>query len=101
MKLHKNFKIQLSDKSLVFADIEEYTRGGTYSPTLFLIHYNGKRYTPYEQKRLGMGFPLNTLFKMVYSDKIADLIPDSNPFFKRIDKTAALYTTPVVIPFKV
>ena len=96
--LHKNIKITLPDGTPAIAHVEEWGRGGTKSPTTYVIQYGGKRYAPYAQVRLGYSFTLNGLFKLVYNNSVQDLVYSDNPFLKLIPKDESagrIYHKPV------
>jgi hypothetical protein len=99
MKLHKSIEITLSDGTTARANVEEYSRGGTLSPSTYIIVYNGKRYTPYAQTKKKISFSLKSMFSLIYNDHIKDLVYDRNPFLTRISKTTGLYNQPIIIPF--
>lgn len=66
---------------------EEHGRGGSESPRLLLVHWNGKRITPYEQKKLRMYLTFMWLLKHHYSGPMLEgLILSSNPLFSKMPK---------------
>lgn len=60
--------VELTNGKVV--DIEKYSRGGTDSPTLSLMVYNGKRYTPYQQDKLGWKVSFGAILKAYLPDEL-------------------------------
>ncbi len=87
VKLHKNLRASLPDGSEVSVTVEEYTRGGSMSPSSYFIIWNGKRYSPYAQNRIGLVLTVPSYFKIFYSGPtIASLTFTRNPFLELVSK---------------
>lgn len=82
-KMHKGIGVKWGNFTAEYT-VQEISRGGTKSPTMYLIFTEGgkRRVTPFEQRLKGYEFMLNGLFKLVYGDSMKDLIYNSNPFLK-------------------
>lgn len=95
MKIIKNVPVLNRLGKELRVDVEVWTRDGTESPTTYILHYNGRRITPFEQRIRGWSFTLNGLFKLVYSEHLERLIP-TDSFMKIIlDKSSgSLYPLP-------
>jgi hypothetical protein len=68
--------------------VEEYGRGGTKSPEMWVIVCDGKRYVPRAQRLARITVTLNGLFKIVYAPAglFKDLVYKTNPFMEMIPK---------------
>lgn len=87
MILYKKIKVQDKSGKILIADIEEYTRGGTKSPDLWIIILNGKRYTPYAQRYYGIYATFQTLLEIIYPpETIRNMVYNVNPFMNLIPK---------------
>lgn len=83
IKLIKDIQLNNGDK----CDVEEWGRYGTLSPKTHIFLYKGRRIVPYEQRLKGISVSLNGLFKLVYGEALAKLIPPvRNPFLNLISK---------------
>lgn len=81
-----NSTVVRPDGKAVTALICVHTRGGSKSDKLVMIHYRGKRLTPYEQRIRGWSWSLNMLFKITYGEALRSLITESNPFMNLVGK---------------
>lgn len=99
MKIHKNVTVTFKGQS-VKADVEEWGRKGTMSPTTFIIVYKGRRIVPYARRRDDWELGLNFLFMITYSDAMHDLIYKENPLLRMISKdrsSGSMYHQPVIL----
>jgi hypothetical protein len=97
MRLVHNVSVTTPKDKNVKLTIEVWQRPNS-DASVWIIQYKGRRITPYEQRLRGWSFGLNALFSIIYGDKIKDLIPDYNPFYKLIPKnetTGQLYFEPI------
>lgn len=80
MILHKRIPVFI-DGVEHFVEVEEYSRGGSKSPVLFVVLHQGKRYVPRAQRLWGIDFTLRTHFTLLYSGiDLKDLVSGWNPF---------------------
>lgn len=79
------YEVSINGKP-AYCRIEEYSRGGTDSPTSFYIWVDGKRLTPYEQRRRNIHICIGARLKMLYADHIKEIIYKDNPLLSRIPK---------------
>lgn len=100
MKFHSKISATLNGKPLSI-DVEEYTRGGSKSPSLLIFIQNGKRYVPYARKGMQFNLTLTGLFKMTYSETFEDMLcfTKSNillSLLPKIEPGGAFYT-PIIL----
>ncbi len=100
MKLHKNLRATLPDGSEVSVTVEEYTRGGSMSPSSYFIIWNGERYSPYAQDKKRIVLTVQSYFKIFYSGPmIANLVYERNPFLELVSKDTGFsgyYPIPII-----
>lgn len=96
MILHNDIPL-LVNGTEVRADVEEYSRNGSKSPSLDIIILNGKRITPFQAKKLNIIWTYLSLFHYAYSDTIEDLVYSSNPFLDLIRTLSSNYFHPVIL----
>lgn len=76
--------VVLPDGSSTKAQIHVYSRNGWKSNKLIMIHVNGKRITPYEQRLRGYKLDLSTLMRIMYSESLRKLVYTKNPFLEMV-----------------
>lgn len=69
-------------------DIYEYGRTGTKSPTLYIYFdsLTNKRYTPYSFRHYGYRLTFNSMFKIIYSKELMNLIPDGIKLMSKVKR---------------
>lgn len=96
--IHNNIPFTLKGKQ-VNCTVEIYTRGGTKSPDLWIVTLEGKRRTPYWQRKNELSPTLNGLFKITYSPYIDKLVYNQKPLFfmNKNEPGQLLFSTPVIL----
>lgn len=95
MKLVKDVTVINPQGKEVNVDVEVWQRFHSIF-SVWLTHYKGRRITPFEQRLRGWKWPLNAMFKIVYSEHIGALTAESNPFMNLIPKDNNYYQ-PVIL----
>lgn len=79
--------------------VESYSRGGSKSPYLHILIYQGVRYSPYKAKRAGLTLTIHSFLQMCYgSDNFRDLIMKDNPFLAIIPKNESFLGALLAVP---
>ena len=78
MLIHQVDNVQVRTPSgfITNVSVQVYGRDGSRSPISFIILYENRLITPYEQKIRGWGFTITGLFKVHYDRVMSTLIPD-------------------------
>lgn len=81
--IHNNIPFIFNGKEVHFT-VDVYTRGGSDSPNLWIIKYNGKTYLPFQQRKLGISCTFTGLFKITYGPHIEKLVPIGKSLFVKL-----------------
>lgn len=67
------------ENNLVRVTVEHYSRGGLLSPTLEVIVYKDKKYSP--KHNVKPNITIQGMFSVVYGDHVRSLIPNTDFIF--------------------
>ncbi len=99
MILHEEVEIQVHGKKRE-VEIESYSRGGTKSPSLWIIRLDGKRIVPYGNKKAGIRLTFTTFLSTYISKKLLreEMLKPRPAFFDTIEKHDAWKGAVITIP---
>ncbi len=101
MLVASGVELILCDGTKIKADAYEFGRRGTKSPNMIVYMAGNKRYTPIAIRHYRIKITLNTLFKVIYSRHIRNLIPDGVKLMSKIHKepsySGSMFHMPVIL----